>query len=135
MADFKFNGLYYDRAVGEIVLKRLAEGNSLSQIAESFDMPRPCTVLCWVKNVPSFAEKYKEAREMQVYALMDQVIDIADAAIDKNTAAIAKVKIDTRFKLAGKLLPNIFGDKTDINVNGKITLEQLVLGSLNKKEE
>ena len=80
-------------------------------------MPPPSTVLFWCTKEPSFAEAYNRARETMADVLFDQCLAIADdtskdivqnaitGEVTVNHAAIAraKLRIDTRFRIAGKI--------------------------------
>ena len=56
---------------------------------------------------PEFSEQYARAREVQADVLADEVIEIADTEPDPNRA---RVMIDARKWLAGKLRPKKYGD-------------------------
>jgi hypothetical protein len=104
------------------IIDRIANGQSLQSICEPDHMPAPSTVLGYVERNASFAERYSRAREHQGSVLLDQCLRIADddsadvipAPTDEagnvigeamvNHAAIqrAKLRIDTRIRMAGK---------------------------------
>lgn len=118
-----------------IILDRIANGESLANICKEKDMPPPSTVLFWCEKEPSFAESYRRARETMADVLFDQCLAIADDSagdvlkntqtgeITVNHAAIAraKLRIETRFRIAGKISPKYAdkggGDGTPVTVN------------------
>jgi hypothetical protein len=64
--------------VEEILLERLRNGETLSSICASKDMPRESAVREWVAEDTPFAEKYRRARELGYEKLGDDILDIAD---------------------------------------------------------
>lgn len=70
------------------------EGNGLRSICEREDMPAPSTVFAWLSKRERFRRRYQEAREIQAELMFYEIIEIADAAHDKNSALAARVKID-----------------------------------------
>jgi len=113
------------------------------------EIPSITTVINWLakgehkaEEFPEFAEflaKYLRARETQADIIFDECLQIADNATDdigfltsednhgeggkaviKHSAIQrAKLQIDTRMRMAGKLKPKRYGDKTTTEVVGK----------------
>jgi hypothetical protein len=96
------------------ICRRLIEGESLRSITRDEHMPANSTVAVWVQSDPVFASEYAAARLLQADALADEVVDIADKAHDRDTAAAARVKIDARKWMAGKLAPKRYGDAVQL---------------------
>lgn len=128
---------YSDKLADEIC-KRLSNGESLNKICQDGDMPSRATAMNWLvladngdETFKPFLDKYLRAREMQADAIFDECLDIADNATDdvifltsedsdgeggkpviKHSAIQrAKLMIDTRMRMAGKLKPKKYGDK------------------------
>jgi hypothetical protein len=85
-------------------------------------MPAQGTVYRMIAESPFFREIYTRARENAAHTLFDQMIDIADDCSNDlladgtaNNAAIAraKVRIDTRARVAGKLCARVYGERTE----------------------
>lgn len=130
---------------------------SLNRICQRDDMPTRQTVTNWIARgdageepFKGFFGKYLRARELQADAIFDECLDIADNATDdviflaqddgdgeggkpaiKHSAiARSKLMIDTRMRMAGKLKPKKYGEKTTIagdseapiKVDGKIEI-------------
>ena len=124
--------------VAEQICERLAEGNSLRSICEADDMPSKTTVFRWLSAYPDFRDQYALAREAQADTLFDDILDIADdgrndwmerrgeedAGWQANGENIrrSQVRIEARKWMAGKLRPKKYGEKLDVDLNGKITL-------------
>lgn len=59
---------------------------------------------------PEFETALFAARQDAADALFDECVDIADAATDPAAAQVAKLQIDTRLRVAGKLRQERYGD-------------------------
>jgi len=106
----------YTQEKADAICMLLAGGMSLNKICKRDDMPSMPTVGLWTKENSDFLHKYTRAREAQADAIFDECLDIADEAAndilyDDNGQAMlnnvsvqrAKLRIDTRFRIAGKL--------------------------------
>lgn len=130
----------YSPEIAAAICLRLAEGESLRQICLDETMPGRRTVFDWLTKHEDFVAMYNIARDMQAETLVDEITDIADdgsndwmEAYDRdgersgwreNGEAInrSRLRIDARKWLAGKMKPKKYGDKTDVSVNGPVTL-------------
>lgn len=134
----------YTDTIGKEIVTRLASGQSLHSICKLEHMPHISTIYDWVAKEPIFAEHYGRAREHAAHTLFDQCLDIADDSSQDiledgsaNNAAIAraKVRIDTRMRVAGKLAPRVYGERIEqiaqtVNVtNNSLTIDGASLGS------
>jgi hypothetical protein len=72
-------------------------------------------VFRWLANNKEFRDQYARAREVQADVLADEILDIAD---DSSDPAKARVQIDARKWLAGKLRPKVYGDKVSQEITG-----------------
>ena len=90
-------------------------------------MPTVSTVCKWLVDFPTFSEQYARAREIQADTLFDEILDIADESTNDKTVnadgnevvnheAIqrARLRVDTRKWMAGKLKPKKYGEKQAI---------------------
>ena len=92
-------------------------------------MPSAPTVRLWVlNNVDGFSKRYEEARRLLAEHWADEIVDISDDATNDfietpdgkervNTDHIqrSRLRVDTRKWLLGRIVPNIYGDKVDLN--------------------
>lgn len=109
------------------ICEKLSDGESLRDICKADDMPNKATVFRWLANDEKLSDQYARAREVQADALFDDCLAIADQyENDEKTAEggndhinRAKLRIDTRKWMAGKLRPKKYGDKIDVTTNGK----------------
>ena len=133
----------YSEAIGNEIVTRLASGQSLHSICKLEHMPHISTIYDWIGKEPSFAEHYGRAREQAAHTLFDQMIDIADDSSrdlledgSANNAAIARARlqIETRARVAGKLAPKVYGERIEalaqtVNVtNNSLTIDGRSLG-------
>lgn len=102
------------------VCGRIAEGDSLRKVCSEDGMPARSLVHEWLISDTEFADQYTRAREAQADTLFDEIIDIADQydnladKLDVEHIQRARLRIDTRKWMAGKLRPKKYGDKTEI---------------------
>lgn len=102
---------------------------SLRSICRDPEMPAIGTVMRWVAKHPEFREQYRASREAQAEVHQEELIEISDNCTDDvmllmgdgddeigriNHSAIARAKlqIDTRKWIMGKMQPKKYGDKT-----------------------
>ena len=99
---------------------------------ENENWPCPDTIFRWRKSNKDFSDQYAHAKQLQIEALVDEILEIADNSIDDYVDSAegkmiidhehiqrAKLRIDTRKWLASKLVPKIYGDRmqTDLTVD------------------
>ena len=105
--------LMFQEDIADMVLERLSNGESLRQICLDPDMPDGSTIRKWLARNADFARQYAYARDSQADSLFDETIFIADALGNGATSdqvQIARLQIDTRKWVAGKLRPKKYGD-------------------------
>lgn len=95
--------------------ERIASGKSLRKVCEAPDMPSTTAVMKWLAKDGNEAlvAQYARAREAQADRLFDDCLDIADDATPEEVAK-ARLRIDTRKWMAGKLRPKRYGDKLEL---------------------
>lgn len=107
----------YSEDIAKAICEDIADGKSLRKICDDENMPAKGTVFVWLSKHPEFQDQYARAREAQADLLFDETLEIADqydkAADELNPDHIqrAKLRIDTRKWIAGKLRPKVYGDK------------------------
>lgn len=102
----------YSEEVAGTICQEIMEGKSLRTICAGKDMPSASTVYAWLGQSPEFQDMYARAREIQADVLADEILEIADADLDPNRA---RVMIDARKWLAGKLRPKKYGDRVELD--------------------
>lgn len=111
----------YTQERADIVCARMATGESLRSICRDKTMPAESTVRLWaIDDREGFAAHYARAREAQVEALAEDLIEIAD---DKNgDAARDRLRVDTRKWVLSKIAPKKYGDKLGVEHSGGMTV-------------
>ena len=124
----------FDPEIANIILERLADGETLNEICRTPGMPKPRTVRRWSLNNEEFAPLYARARELGYMAMADDLIEVASdgrndwmarqmaGADDDDPSKVAwqvngehvsrsRLRVDTMKWTLSKALPRIYGDK------------------------
>lgn len=121
----------FSSEITDAICERLADGRSLRSICTDEDMPGLTTVFRWLADEDkiSFRNQYARARETQADALFDEMLDIADDAVNDfmerksdeeqgggwqlngEHVQRTRLRLDTRKWMAGKLAPKKYGEK------------------------
>lgn len=133
----------YTRELADTILERMSEGTPLRHVcANNPDLPGESTVRGWaVQDVDGFAARYARAREAQVEAMAEDIIEIADDSgldvtldaesgaprVDGEAIQRAKLRVDTRKWLMSKVAPHRYGDKVDVGLTGNLVVQVLKL--------
>ncbi len=118
------------------ILYRIAHGESLRRICIDPEIPASSTIYEHLIESKEFAEQYARAREAQMEAMSDEILDIADDT-SRDTKTIkrgdleievensewinrCRLQVDTRKWLMGKVAPKKYGDKVQNEHSGSI---------------
>lgn len=117
----------FTEELADTICERIADGESLRAICREEGMPSKATVFRWLANNEKFQDQYARAREAQADSLFDDVLEIADDsrndwmerngegdpgwALNGDHIQRARVRIDARKWMAGKLRPKKYGEK------------------------
>lgn len=113
---------YNDELAAEICT-RLSNGKSLRSICKMKDMPSPESVRLWLIKYPEFMAQYALAREEQADSIFDECLDIVDKkTMTPEEIQHARLRVDTRKWMAGKLRPKKYAEKLDVEHGGKVTV-------------
>jgi hypothetical protein len=93
-------------------------------------MPSQASVYRWLDANEDLRERYARARTAQADTIFDECLAIADQydeAADRGEGGVehiqrARLRIDTRKWMAGKLRPAKYGEKLDLNHSGGVTV-------------
>lgn len=124
----------FSQEVFDRICERIADGESLRAICADDDMPSKANVFRWLAANKEAADQYARARDAQADAIFDEILDIADSAVNDwmevhgqddagyrvNGEHIqrSKLRIDARKWMAGKLRPKVYGDKLEVSGPG-----------------
>lgn len=124
--------------VFDSICAQIEEGKSLRSICKADNMPSTASVCRWLAADKSLREQYARAREAQADTIFDECLEIADQynpdndMLNPEHIQRAKLRIDTRKWMAGKLRPKKYGDKLAIGGDedmGPIKTEEIGQGS------
>jgi len=109
----------YNKKLAQEICDSLASGQSLRKICAWKDKPGQTTIFRWLRENEDFRQQYTQARSHQADTLFDECLDIADDRLDDDTSpcavARARLRIDTRKWMTGKLNPKKYGEKSEDN--------------------
>jgi hypothetical protein len=121
--------LYTKELASEICELVACESKGLKTLCkQNSHWPDRVNIYRWMKKYPDFRIAYAQAKEFQIEALVDEILDIGDDAskddlirVNKNGEEIktcnnewvqrSRLKCDNRKWLAAKLCPRLYGDK------------------------
>ena len=106
----------FTQAKADKICNLLVEGKSLRKICKADDLPACSTVFKWLIENKEFSEQYAYARELQADTLFDEILDIADQG--SGDVQRARLRIDTRKWMVGKLRPKKYGESSQIKLTG-----------------
>lgn len=147
----------YSEELFDKICDRIACGESVNEICKDDDMPHRDSFYRWMRNdeTKKLYDKYARAKSDQMDYYAEEMIEIADdvsrdlvldgdgkPVIDGFAAQRAKIMIDTRKWLMGKLKPKKYGDKQEVDVTSSdgsmspdAATRNAVLERLKKKHE
>src|SRR4051812_35000371 len=109
--------------LGQAILDRLAQGESLTEICRGKAMPHRVTVLRWMEKDPAFRNAYAHARELCGDAAAERAVREGLAATPENAQA-ARVRFDALRWWASKLAPKVYGEKIQNEHSGSVGVQQ-----------
>jgi hypothetical protein len=119
----------FTQEIADRICGRIALGESLRSVCRDDEMPQESTVRHWaVSNYNGFFAQYARARELQVEAWADEIVEISDEGTndwmvkqlrdghieklpDHEHITRSRLRVDTRKWLMSKLKPAVYGDK------------------------
>ena len=132
------------QAISREICARIADGETLLGICRDTRMPARSTVMLWLydgrqkgatKMQRTFSDNYARAREDQVEAWSDEVMEISDdgtndwvqrelkdgrvvLVCDREHVSRSALRVKTRLHLMAKRAPKKYGDKIDVTSAG-----------------
>ena len=122
----KTNPVFRSQKKQEEILSQIASGKSLSRICEENGWPKTSVYEWLAKNCP---EQYAQAMRTRADVYRDEIISIADDEnlVTNEDVAKAKLKIETRKWLMGKMAPKKYGDKVEVDHGLTDELKEIVV--------
>lgn len=95
------------------ICEELATGKSLLSICENKEIPSRHVVYGWLESNQDFQDNYRRARSIQADIVFEECMAIADSCGNEDVNK-ARLMIDTRKWVAGKMKPKKYGDKQQV---------------------
>ena len=106
--------IYSEKLVNRM-LEEIASGRSVIGMCREEDWtPNAETWYRWLYKIEGLSNRYAQAKSVQSEREADIILDIADNATNQDYQ-VARLRVDARKWVASKLLPNKYGDKTQID--------------------
>ena len=109
----------YSPELVEAICDHLLAGGTVKSFCRKRGAPAERTVYKWLKVHPEFNRAYQLAREFAADLIVDEIIEIADAATD---AQKARNQIASRQWAAEKMAPKKYGPRATLNHEGDVGL-------------
>lgn len=105
------------KANADRIFAAMQDGKSLRQICRENDWPHS-TVLAWLNG--EFSDQYTQAQERRADYYFEEILEIADSCpADKEEVAAAKLRIDTRKWIMGRMSPKKYSDRVNVDMSGE----------------
>lgn len=117
----------YDFEIAIEICEQIAEGRSLNNVVkENPEYPSVGTILKWVHSgkYPEFSEMYKAARRDQADSGFERIMGLVEK-VEKGhmSGNDARVAIDALKWVIGKLRPERYSDKIQVEADSKVSIE------------
>ena len=105
----------YSEKLVDRMLEEIASGRSVIGLCREEEWtPNADTWYRWLYKHKGLSDRYARAKAHQSEREADIILDIADNATNTDYQ-VARLRVDARKWVASKLLPNKYGDKTQID--------------------
>ena len=113
----------FDEEIAAAVLALVRGGLGLATACRKDGRVSEGTFRSWVSSdAGGLSSRYASARDERADVLAEELVDIADKAVDAN---IARLQIDARKWYASKVAPKKYGDKQQVELSGDMVVRQL----------
>jgi hypothetical protein len=126
----------YSPEIAAFICSRISNGESVRKICDDPDMPASSSIFKWLIEHKEFSEQYTRAREAQMDAMVEEIIEIADDSANDSTfdeegnsrqnsewINRSRLRVDTRKWLMSKLAPKKYGDKIQQEHTGTLGVQ------------
>ena len=105
----------YSEKLEDRMLEEIASGRSVISLCREEDWtPNADTWYRWMYKIDGLSDRYTRAKAISSEFHADQILAIADEA-DNQSFQVARLQIDARKWVASKLVPNKYGEKSQID--------------------
>jgi hypothetical protein len=112
----------YSPELLESICERLAQGEALATVCRSPGMPSVRTFLQWADEKEDVAAAYSRALAARAEWFTAEHDRIRQTAVDRETAAAARVQLTALEWQMSKMAPKRFGDRLDVSVEHSVDL-------------
>jgi hypothetical protein len=112
----------YSSELVETICSLIAEGKSVAEVCRSDGMPALRTFLRWADEREDVASEYRRALEARSEWQFAEHDRIRQTAVDKESAAAARVQLAALEWAMSKMAPKKYGDKLDVTVGPVVGL-------------
>jgi hypothetical protein len=117
----------FDRsATVEIICDRLSKGEALAAICADQDMPSTRRFLQWADEDEDVAAEYSRALAARAEWFAAEHDRIRRTAVDRETAAAARVQLAGLEWQMGRMAPKRYGDRLDVAVDASVDLGAII---------
>ena len=107
----------FSQEIADEIVRRMIEGENLTQICKDPNMPPRVTVYAWFDSRPEFYARCARAREALADYLVDEIEEIAANATPETMDKV-KLIVSTKQWRAMKIAPRIYSDRNKTEVSG-----------------
>jgi hypothetical protein len=105
----------YSEKLVDKMLEEIASGRSVIGLCREEEWtPNADTWYRWLYRIEGLSDRYARAKAHQSEREADIILDIADNATNQDYQ-VARLRVDARKWIASKLLPNKYGERTQID--------------------
>lgn len=135
----------YDAKIADRVCELIAEGKAVRKICGTDGIPSWPTIRRWLIENDEFRTQYARAREEQADGFADEIITLSIRVTDPSKAMDAdgtplpeltpdqaRVAIDARKWMAGKLRPKVYGDTGRLELDPSDGFQTMMQGLLQR---
>ena len=117
--------LRYTHELGAEICRRMAEGESVLEIARTPGFPTAGCIFRWGTDTDHpFSQMYARARELYAHKVAAEIIELADAGEARMAnVELLRVRIDARKWAASKMMPKDYGDRIRQDVNATVQVK------------
>lgn len=117
-----------DAAEKQHIVDETEKGHTLTAICKRLKLEVSAVAKEYVKD-PDFRQRVYAAREFATHNQVESLLTIADDAKNLTDVHIARLKSDNIKWVAGKRMPNVYGDKFSLDVNHTIDIGPALLAA------
>lgn len=135
------------KEIVDFVCNEIAEGKSLRSVLSNNDnMPGRNTFLSWIDNDQEKLNQYARAMETRAENIFEDILKIADSQegdmievdgikiVNHDVIQRARLRVDSRKWMLGKMMPKKYGDKLDLTSSGETISQPQIHVSFNNKD-